>query len=106
MATAVQPPLTTGPPGQPDIGYTPNLDKYLARVKRRQETETFETKLPEGFPKKLVSDLVWDGKDLAAKYDWNYHLTEADIEEIDEALKNFKCKLSRNVGSVNAELNV
>ncbi|KAL2681237.1 hypothetical protein Neosp_008845 [[Neocosmospora] mangrovei] len=90
MAAAVQPPLTTGPPGQPDIGYTPNLDKYLARVKRRQETEKFETTLPEGFPKELVSDLVWDGKDLADKYDWNYHLTEADIEEIDEALKNFK----------------
>ncbi|RSL64755.1 hypothetical protein CEP54_004520 [Fusarium duplospermum] len=90
MAAAVQAPLTTGPPGQPDIGYTPNLDKYLARVKRRQETEKFETSLPEGFPKELVSDLVWDGKDLAAKYDWNYHLTEADIEEIDEAVKNFR----------------
>ncbi|RSL41176.1 hypothetical protein CEP53_012918 [Fusarium sp. AF-6] len=91
MAAAVQaPPLTTGPPGQPDIGYTPNLDKYLARVKRRQETEKFETSLPEGFPKELTSDLVWDGKDLSAKYDWNYHLTEADIEEIDEAIKNFR----------------
>ncbi|KAJ4321287.1 hypothetical protein N0V84_005421 [Fusarium piperis] len=100
MAAAVQPPLTTGPPGQPDIGYTPNVDKYLARVKRRQETEKFETTLPEGFPKELASDLVWDGKDLAAKYDWNYYLTEADIEEIDEALKNFR-SLNLPLGYIN-----
>ncbi|KAM5344758.1 hypothetical protein ACJ41O_010620 [Fusarium nematophilum] len=90
MAAAVQPPPLTGPIGQPDITYAPQLDKYLARAKRRQETETLRTTLPAGFPQKLVSDLVWDGKDIAARHDWNYHLTDEDISEIDEALRGFK----------------
>ena len=94
MTAAVQPPISTGPVGQPDIAYGPDVDKYLARVKRRQETETLATTLPEGFPQELQSDLVWDGKDLAANYDWNYHLTEADIEEINGALSHFKCMFS------------
>lgn len=91
-AVQVQPPVPVGPVGQPDIAYTPNFDSYQARVKRRQETETFERSLPQGFPQKLVSELVWDGKDLAGKYDWNYVLTDSDLKEIDEAVKHFKCK--------------
>ncbi|KAF4970845.1 hypothetical protein FSARC_2211 [Fusarium sarcochroum] len=102
MTAAVQPPITTGPVGQPDIAYGPDLDKYLARVRRRQETETLATTLPEGFPQELQSDLVWDGKDLAANYDWNYHLTEADIEEINEALNHFK-SLNLPLGYISQE---
>ncbi|KAF4336467.1 family Taurine catabolism dioxygenase [Fusarium beomiforme] len=89
MTAAVQPPITTGPVGQPDIAYGPDLDKYLARVKRRQETETLATTLPDGFPQELHSELVWDGKDLAGTYDWNYHLTVDDLNEIEEALRYF-----------------
>lgn len=92
-AVQTQPPVPTGPLGQPDIAYTPNFDSYQARVKRRQETEKLDKSLPQGFPQKLVSDLVWDGRDLADKYDWNYVLAEADLKEIDDALKHFKCKL-------------
>lgn len=92
-AVQTQPPVPTGPLGQPDIAYTPNFDSYQARVKRRQETEKLDKSLPQGFPQKLVSDLVWDGRDLADKYDWNYVLTEADLKEIDDALKHFKCEL-------------
>lgn len=89
--TLVQAPLPAGPPGQPDIEYAPDPDKFLARTQRRRETEKLEQSLPSGFPTKLESDLVWDGKDLAEKYDWNYVLTDADIEEIENALKHFKC---------------
>lgn len=90
MATvAVQIPAS-GPVGQPDIGYTPDHDKYLERVKRRRETEKLEKSLPPGFPQRLDSDLVWDGNTLAETYDWNYRLTEEDINEIESALRHFK----------------
>ncbi len=92
MATAaVQAPSRAGPPGQPDIGYAPDHDKYLARIKKRRETEQLDKSLPLGFPSKLASELVWDGNTLAENYDWNYVLTAADIEEIERALGLFKC---------------
>ncbi len=83
-----------GPPGQPDIDYAPDHDKYLARIKRRVETETLDKTLPPGFPQQLDSNLVWDGNTLAEIYDWNYRLTEADLAEIEAALGHFKCKSS------------
>jgi hypothetical protein len=89
-AAAVQAPFRASPAGQPDIGYTPDHDKYLARIKRRQETEKLDKSLPPGFPEKLQSDLVWNGDDLLRHYNWNYVLTEADIEEIEAALRHFK----------------
>ncbi len=91
MTAAVATRFATGPPGQPDISYLPDHDKYLARIKKRLETEKLDKSLPPGFPQKLESELVWDGNTLAESYDWNYVLTEADIEEIDAALKHFKC---------------
>jgi len=48
MATAQV--LRTGPVGQPDIDYAPDLDMYLARVARRKATEELTSQLPEGFP--------------------------------------------------------
>ncbi|TEA20261.1 Taurine hydroxylase-like protein SAT17 [Colletotrichum sidae] len=101
-AAAVQAPIRTGPPGQPDIDYTPNHDNYLARIKRRQEQEKLENTLPEGFPQKLDSELVWDGNTLADTYDWNYVLTDADKKEVDEALQHFK-SLNKSLGHVNQE---
>ncbi|KAK2007909.1 TfdA family taurine catabolism dioxygenase TauD [Colletotrichum eremochloae] len=101
-AAAVQPPSLPGPPGQPDIAYTPDHDKYLARTKRRQEEERLDKTLPEGFPQKLVSKLVWDGKTLAERYDWNYVLTEDDKKEIDEALNHFKA-LKKPLGEISQE---
>lgn len=77
---------------QPDIGYAPDLDKYNARTRRRFETEIISKSLPEGFPKKLTSDLVWEGQDLASRYDWVLELDKTDLEEIEEALRHFKCK--------------
>lgn len=89
---------TAGPVGQPDIAYTPRYENYKARTTHRIQTEKLVQSLPEGFPAKLDSDLVWDGNNLAESYDWNYHLTPADLAEIDEALKHFKCKITSNFG--------
>lgn len=83
--------LTPGPVGQPDIGYAPDLDKYLARVQRRQKTEKLESSLPAGFPTKLESDLVWDGSTIGEKYNWTYELNETEVQEIEAALTHFKC---------------
>ncbi|KAK5994101.1 Taurine hydroxylase-like protein SAT17 [Cladobotryum mycophilum] len=95
-AVAVQPPAHRGPIGQPDIDYHPNYDTYLDRVKKRQETEKLERSLPEGFPTKLESELVWDGRTLAETWDWNYVLDESDLAEVDAAVKHFK---SLNLGN-------
>ena len=87
--------LPSGPPGQPDIEYTPNHDKYLERAKRRRETEHLVKSLPTGFPQELQSKLVWDGNDLVEAYDWTYHLSEEDLDEIEYALRHFKGNPSR-----------
>ncbi|KXH40623.1 TfdA family Taurine catabolism dioxygenase TauD [Colletotrichum salicis] len=101
-AAAVQAPFHAGPPGQPDIGYAPNHDSFVARTKLRQELETLEKSLPVGFPQKLESKLVWDGNTLAEHYDWNYILTDADKKEVDDALGYFK-SLRQSLGDINQE---
>lgn len=93
MATiTLQAPSRAGPPGQPDISYTPDHDKYLARIQRRRETERLNKSLPPGFPTTVDSALVWDGNTLAETYDWNYVLGASEIEEIEAALLHFKCQ--------------
>ncbi|BCS30606.1 TauD/TfdA family dioxygenase [Aspergillus puulaauensis] len=83
-------PAAQPPPGQPDIAYHPDWQKYQARVARRTKTEDLPTTLPEGFPKELKGDLVWDGKTLAQKYDWTYVLSADQLAEIDSAVVHFK----------------
>ena len=84
---------TIRPLGQPDIDYAPDLDKYLARTQRRLQTEPLkEATLPEGFPKQLESDFVWEGKDLEGKYQYVYELTEDQVAEVEDGLRYFKCK--------------
>lgn len=90
MAAAEVVNASRGPLGQPDIGYAPDLDKYLARVQRRLKEENLEATLPEGFPNQLESDLVWEGDSLAEKYDWTYVLNEEELEEIENALLHWK----------------
>lgn len=80
---------------QPDIEYQPDFKKYQARTKARLHTEPLDqSSLPPGFPQRLESDLVWEGESLANQYDWTYVLTEAEIEELEEALTYFKCQQS------------
>ncbi|KAJ9130962.1 Taurine catabolism dioxygenase family protein [Pleurostoma richardsiae] len=103
MATAtVQLPIRAGPAGQPDIEYTPDHDKYLERARRRRETEPLSKQLPEGFPQRLQSDLVWDQNTLAGSYDWNYVLTNDDIIEIQNALRHFK-SLGKPLGYIDQD---
>ncbi|CAI6338434.1 unnamed protein product [Periconia digitata] len=83
-------PAKTGPVGQPDIGYTPDYKKYLARKQRRLETETLEKELPSGFPKRLESNLVWDNIDIASRYDWTLQLSPDDLQELQTALRHFQ----------------
>ncbi|GJN75703.1 hypothetical protein PLICBS_009809 [Purpureocillium lilacinum] len=85
---------STGPPGQPDIAYTPDWEKYQARVERRRASEDLAQTLPDAFPARLDSTLAWDGATVAEHYDYAYHLTEADLGEIDGAVAHFKCKYS------------
>ncbi|KAJ6438151.1 taurine catabolism dioxygenase [Purpureocillium lavendulum] len=92
----------TGPPGQPDIAYTPDWDKYQARVQRRRASEDLAQTLPDGFPAKLDSTLAWDGADVAERYDYAYHLTDPDLTEIHEALTYFR-SLSKPLGEVNQQ---
>jgi hypothetical protein len=70
----------------------PDLDKYLARVARRKETEKLPNELPEGFPAQLQSDLVWDGSTIAKEYNFVYELSEEELEEVEGALVHFKCR--------------
>ncbi|EXJ92071.1 hypothetical protein A1O3_00621 [Capronia epimyces CBS 606.96] len=90
-------------PQQPDIGYHPDFEKYQARTKYRLQTEPLQEKsLPAGFPKQLVSDLVWEGEGLADKYDWTYVLSAEDVEELEAALTHFK-SLNKPLGYISQE---
>uniref|UniRef100_A0A8H7TU94 TauD/TfdA-like domain-containing protein n=1 Tax=Bionectria ochroleuca TaxID=29856 RepID=A0A8H7TU94_BIOOC len=50
-------PAAQPPPGQPDIAYHPDWDKYQARAARRTQTEDLPKTLPEGFPKELKAEI-------------------------------------------------
>ncbi|KAI5358282.1 putative TauD/TfdA-like domain, taurine dioxygenase TauD-like superfamily [Septoria linicola] len=100
MATAQV--LRPGPAGQPDIDYAPDLDKYLARVARRRESEQLKSELPEGYPTELKSDLVWDGSTIAKEYDFVYELNAEELEEIEEALVHFQ-SLNIQLGFISQE---
>jgi hypothetical protein len=79
---------------QPDISYHPDFEKYQTRSKQRVQTEKISKTLPDGFPEKLESSLVWEGKDLSnveeGKEEWLYKLSVEQLDEIDAALKHFK----------------
>ncbi len=92
-AATLNPVFPAGPVGQPDIAYAPNWDTYQARAQRRVEEEKLAKALPDGFPTKLQSELVWDGATVSDRYQWWYKLTESDIAEVDSALQHFKSKL-------------
>ncbi|THC95330.1 hypothetical protein EYZ11_005190 [Aspergillus tanneri] len=87
---------------QPDIQYHPDYAKYTARAQRRQETENLPTTLPPGFPDKLSSPLVWEGKDIEKRDDWIYKLNDEQRQEIDAALQSFK-SLNLSLGHVNQD---
>lgn len=77
-------------PTQPDIEYQPDLAKYQKRTRLRLEAGDLQSDVPPGFPSKLVSPLVWEGKDIEKLDDWAYHLSDSQLDEIDTALHKFK----------------
>ncbi|KAH9909522.1 Clavaminate synthase-like protein [Xylariomycetidae sp. FL2044] len=83
-------PRAKNPPGQPDISYAPDYDKFTARTARRLEEGNLPTTLPEGFPAQLTGDLVWEGSTVGDKYDWTYVLSDAQLAELDHATEHFK----------------
>lgn len=87
---------------QPDIGYTPDHNKYLARVQRRLNSETLDKTLPPGFPTELKSNLVWDGTDIPNRFNWTYELTASDLDEIESALQHFQ-SLEKPLGFVSQD---
>ncbi|CAN8101569.1 unnamed protein product [Discula destructiva] len=90
VASLYSTPSAAPPPGQPDIEYAPNFEKFKARGERRMKTEILPTSVPDGFPEQMQGDMVWEGDTLAEHYDWTYVLTEEQLAEIDEAVKHFK----------------
>ena len=86
-------PAAQPPPGQPDISYHPDWKKYQVRVAHRSQNDELPKTLPDGFPKELKGDLVWEGESLAQEYDWTYVFSADQLAEIDNAVTHFKCKL-------------
>lgn len=77
---------------QPDISYHPNEASYKARTARRlaEDPTLPQRPLPEGFPKKLESPLVWEGKDWTNPKQWEFTLSKTHLKEIDDAVTHFK----------------
>ncbi|UPL03021.1 hypothetical protein LCI18_013955 [Fusarium solani-melongenae] len=94
-------PAACSPPGQPEINYAPDYDNWQARVKRRLAEGNLPGRVPEGFPERLIGDVVWDGATLAETYDWTYVLNDEQLAEIDQAVAHFK-SLGRSLGHINA----
>ncbi|KAI0008230.1 Clavaminate synthase-like protein [Xylariaceae sp. FL0662B] len=95
-------PAAVAPPGQPDISYAPDFQKYQARKDRRLKAGGLPDKLPEGLPQELTGNLVWDGRTLADAYNWTYVLQPDQLDEIELALKHFK-SLNLTLGHVSPE---
>ncbi|OWY50321.1 Clavaminate synthase-like protein [Alternaria alternata] len=83
-------PAAQPPPGQPDISYHPDWKKYQVRVAHRTQNDELPKTLPDGFPKELKGDLVWEGESLAQEYDWTYVFSADQLAEIDNAVTHFK----------------
>lgn len=96
-ATAIAPGIPApapalGPPGQPDIAYAPDRQKWQARTARRlTDGKGLPSSVPEGFPTKLTGNLAWDGQTVGETYKWTYELSKEHLDEIDKALGHFKC---------------
>ncbi|KJA15947.1 hypothetical protein HYPSUDRAFT_71724 [Hypholoma sublateritium FD-334 SS-4] len=79
-------------PVQPDIGYHPDVEKYLARSRRRlaENPDLPNVALPPGFPQRVDGPIVWKGAGWRGEEQWVYRLDESELKEIDDALQHFK----------------
>lgn len=78
-------------PQQPDIEWIPSFKSYRDRNLRRLRNGGLKKTLPEGFPTKLESPLAWEGDELREE-EYIVELSALEIEETEEALRDFKCK--------------
>jgi hypothetical protein len=76
---------------QPDISYAPDRARWTRRTTQRlaEDPTLLSVPLPEGFPRKLDSPLVWEGKDWKSESQWVYNLSPGELKEIDEAVHHF-----------------
>ncbi|KAF8816216.1 taurine catabolism dioxygenase TauD [Phlegmacium glaucopus] len=76
---------------QPNITYIPDREKWAKRTAQRlaNDPTLLSTPLPEGFPRKLDSPLVWEGKDWTVESQWVYDLSPVELKEIDKAVCHF-----------------
>jgi hypothetical protein len=83
---------------QPDISYAPDREKWSTRTAQRlaEDPTLLSIPFPEGFPRKLDSPLVWEGKDWKNESQWVYNLSPAELKEIDEAVRHFHGKVFYN----------
>ena len=77
---------------QPDIQYHPDYSKYVARTARRlaENPNLPSAPLPIGFPDKVAGPIVWKGEDWKNEKQWVYKLSDAELQEIDNAVQHFK----------------
>ncbi|KAF4612243.1 hypothetical protein D9613_004589 [Agrocybe pediades] len=89
---------------QPDIEYHPDEEKWRARTARRlaEDPSLPDQSLPEGFPKKLESPLIWEGKDWTDASQWEFELTKEHLKEVDDAVKHFN-SLGKSFGYISTE---
>ncbi|TFK32118.1 taurine catabolism dioxygenase TauD [Crucibulum laeve] len=73
------------------LTYHPDRENWHTRTAQRlaEDPSLPTATLPYGFPSKLDSPLVWEGKDWTDEQQWVYNLSEADLKEIDSAVKHF-----------------
>lgn len=82
--------MAQSPWDQPDIGYYPNFAQYELRSQRRARHETLETQIPPGCPTEIHSETVWGASIIDSPERWLFRLKTEQIDEICDALQNFK----------------
>lgn len=75
------------------ISYVPSDQHAFLFWEKHHNQEYAESKVPEGFPEKLVSPLAWTRADIEKKQsEWILKLGKDDIEKIDAALASFEAQ--------------
>lgn len=83
-----------------EIPYYPNREQYEAGSRCCLQKTYVEGSLPYGFPEKMDSNMVWEGRDITLTHTgeeipYLVILDHSQLEEIDEALKYFQSMSSR-----------
>lgn len=91
---ADQPEMTPIIAQPPTIAYRVDRAAWEARTAKRLRAnpELLNVALPDGFPTKLESPLVWEGEDFGGdESKWVYQLNTEQLKEVDDAVKHFHC---------------